>query len=450
MKARAQAVETLLRILREGAYSNLETRRVLSKGRLSVEDRGLYLNIVYGVVQNLYYLDDIIGRFVNRKLSQLDAEVLMILRTAVYQLVFLDKVPDYAVVNEAVEMTGRRARGFINGVLRNMLRNRDTLENFDATRFRNEKDALSVRYSLPLWIVHKYYEAYGARQAEAIIPMLNARPPFTIRVNTLKTDREALIRDLEALGIETAPGRLDEDALHLKQLGIFEGEIQKSELFLQGHFTIQDQAAMMAARALRPMPGEQVLDLCAAPGGKTTHLAQLMDNRGHIVARDVTDSRLALIDETAVRLGVKIIETQKADGTVFVPGDAGRYDAILLDAPCSGLGIVRRKPEIRYGMDKQARRALVTIQAALLDNAAAYLRPGGRLVYSTCTVNGDENERQVRKFLARHPEMACLSDLDNKNTLYTNPLKDGADGFFICALQKAGCGRRSKDLNNRV
>ncbi|MDO4287671.1 MAG: 16S rRNA (cytosine(967)-C(5))-methyltransferase RsmB [Eubacterium sp.] len=436
MKARAQAAKTLSRILDEGAYSNLETRRVLSEGGLAPEDRGLYLNIVYGTIQNLYYLDYLLGKYVKREFAQLDAEVLMTLRAAVYQLRFLDKVPDYAVVNEAVASAPKRARGFVNGVLRSLLRDREALAAFDAGAFANEKEALSVRYSLPVWIVHKYYEAYGQEKAEAIIPKINDKPPFTIRVNTLKISREKLMEALEALGIKAVPGTLDPDALHLEQVGVFEGKIQKSPLFAQGYFTIQDQAAMAAASLLAPKAGERVLDLCAAPGGKTTHLAQLMENCGQIVARDVTDSRLTLIDETAARLGVKIIETQKADGTVFRPEDQQAYDAILLDAPCSGLGIVRRKPEIRYGMDKKARRALCAIQAKLLDNAAAYLKPGGRLVYSTCTINGDENEGQIRKFLDRHPEMVCVSDLKDKDALYTSPLKDNADGFFICALKK--------------
>ena len=436
MKIREQAVETLLRILNEGAYSNLETKKILSQHTYCEEDRRLYLNIVYGTIQNLYYLDHQLSRFVNRKLTQLDASVLMNLRTALYQIIFLDKVPDYAAVNEAVNMTGKKARGFVNGVLRNILRNREKLTEWREEDFKNEKEMLSIRYSLPVWVVHKYYECFGNEKAERIIPMLNEKPPFTVRVNTLKINRESLIREFEALGIEAVPGELDPDALHLKQIGVFEGEVQSSALFKEGCFTIQDQGAMLTARLLDPEPGERILDFCSAPGGKTTHLAQLMDDRGEIIARDIFDSRLELVQKTAERLGIHVIRTENVDGTVLRKEDVETFDRILLDAPCSGLGIVRRKPEIRYGMDKKARKALIQIQSEMLDRAADYLKPGGILVYSTCTVNPDENEHQIRRFLERHPEMVSASDLGDRSVHYTCPLRDGADGFFMCRLEK--------------
>ncbi|WP_195267007.1 16S rRNA (cytosine(967)-C(5))-methyltransferase RsmB [Eubacterium sp. 1001713B170207_170306_E7] len=437
MKIREQAVKTLLRVSCEGAYSNLETKKVLSESHYKEEDRGLYLNIVYGTLQNKLYLDYLLKKHVSKNLNKLDPEVLEILRMTVYQIYFLDKIPSYAAVNEAVEITGKlrpKARGFVNGVLRNVLRGRDADAAFDFSSFSNEKEALSVRYSIPVWIIHKYYETYGARQAEAIIPLLNEKPPFTIRVNTLKLDRHTLAQKLSEQGIDCAEGKLDSDALHLSRLGSFESQVQRDPLFTAGCFMIQDQGAMMAARLLAPQKKDRVLDMCAAPGGKTTHLSQIMDNEGTIIARDIFDSRLKLIEETAERLGIRNIETQKTDGCIFRPEDREAFDRILLDAPCSGLGIIRRKPEIRYTVTREARKELTRIQRQLLDHAVLYLKPGGTLVYCTCTVNRDENEGQIERVLREYPFMKVAPG--EMNGRHTSPLDDGCDGFFMAKLKK--------------
>ncbi|MEG0495039.1 MAG: 16S rRNA (cytosine(967)-C(5))-methyltransferase RsmB, partial [Eubacterium sp.] len=409
--------------------------KVLARNDYKEEDKGLYLNIVYGTLQNRIYLDYLLSRYIEKTFDKLDPEVLEILRTAVYQIYFLDKIPEYAVVNEAVTMIGKmqpRAKGFVNGVLRNILRNKEKDSIFKIDDFDNEKEAFSVRYSIPLWIVYKYYETFGTQKTEDLLPMMNGKPPFTIRVNTLKISSEELNEKLTKKGIEVVPGKLDPDALNLQKIGAFGSQIHKDELFLKGFFMIQDQGAMLAARLLSPKSGDHVLDMCAAPGGKTTHLAQLMENKGSIIARDVFNSRLELIQNTSERMGIDIIHTEEKDGCIFESEEAEKYDKILLDAPCSGLGIIRRKPEIRYGMTKKDRKALTKLQEKLLDNAVLALKPGGSLVYCTCTVNCDENEKQIEKVLKKYSNVT----LDPYGMRYTSPFEDDTDCFFMCKLNK--------------
>ena len=432
--AREQAVRSLVHIEREGAFSNLETREVLSRFDFNKADQGLYLTLVYGTLQNKRWIDSMLSKVVKQPLNQLNETVLMILRTAVYQMIFLDRVPDYAVVDEAVNMAGRlkkQAKGFINGVLRNFLRQKEILTAFDLSEWENEKEGLALRYSIPQRIVFQYCEAFGEEKAMQIIPTLNQDPPFSIRVNTLKTSREDLMAALSGAGFEVTPGKCDPACIHLcKTTGV---NLREEPRYNAGEYTVQDQGAMMLTALLDPQPGDCICDMCAAPGGKTTHLAQLMNNQGEIFARDVHESRVALIDQTAKRLGIDIIRTEVADGTVLDPIDIGYFDRILCDAPCSGTGIIRRKPEIRDRNGRKERRALRQTQAALLNNAAKMLKPGGVLVYSTCTVDAEENEKQIEKLLAAHPELQIVDGTMG----YTDPTLDGSDVFFHCKLIKA-------------
>ena len=440
MNIRKQALETLLKINYEGSYSNLEIKRVLSNHPLKDEDRRLYLNIVYGCLQNQMYLDHIIKQQSSRPVNKLHKEVSEILRIAIYQIYFLDKIPNYAIVNESVNLAAEiqpQAKGFINGVLRNIMRKIEKegtafkFENWD-----NEKEALSIRYSVPLWIVHKYYEIYGVEKAEAIIPMLNEKPPFTIRVNSLKTSRDQLIQELTDFGVDALPGILTLNAIQLTNLGVFENNIENSRLYRDGHFVIQDQAAMLTVERLNPQPGQQVLDMCAAPGGKTTYLSQMMNNEGQIIGRDVFVNRLNLVKQGMQRLGCTNIDLEDQDGCIFLKDDEARYDKILLDAPCTGLGVIRRKPEIKYHSTKEGRKELVKIQANLLENAVRYLKPSGELLYSTCTVNKDENENQIKKILIKYPDLKIVPDKNGDDYTYTSPLMDGSDSFFMCLLKK--------------
>ena len=431
MNPRVEAIKTLKEIDFGGAFSNLSTREVLSKIPFTNEDRGLYLNLVYGCLQNKIYLDYIIGKVATKPLAKLDKLVLESLRVAVYQIYFLDRIPDYAAVDQSVSFVAKenpKAKGFVNGVLRNILRKKDELGCIQA--MDNEKEVLSLKYSVPLWLVHKYFEAYGGEEGTKIIESMNQTPPLTLRVNTLKNTASDLFDHLEKEGFAPKKGKLSKDAILLGETAGFGGELTKSIGYKKGWFTIQDQGAMTMVEALDPKAGEKVLDMCAAPGGKTTHIAQLMDNQGEIVARDIYTSRLNLIEDTAKRLGVTNIITQAVDGCILDPTEVETYDKILLDAPCSGTGIIRRKPEIRYTGDKKTRKAIRQIQKKLLENGVAMLKKGGTLVYSTCAVDSEENEKMIQWICKEHPE------LEMESQGYTNPLIDGSDCFFHCVLKK--------------
>lgn len=267
MNSRRQALETLLKVNYEGAYSNLEIKSVLKNRFLKDEDRRLYLNLVYGCLQNQTYLDYIIKQQSNRPVNKLHKEVSEILRIAIYQIYFLDKIPNYAIVNESVNLANEfqpQAKGFINGVIRNIIRKTEKDgKDFKFENWDNEKEALAIRYSVPLWIVHKYYEIFGVKDAEAIIPMLNEKPPFTIRCNTMKTTVDQLIKSIEKFGVEAVRGKYSSNAIQLANLGIFESNIEEDSLYREGQFLIQDQAAMITVERLDPKPGQRVLDMCA-------------------------------------------------------------------------------------------------------------------------------------------------------------------------------------------
>jgi len=426
MNIREEAIDSLLNITQQGAFSNLEIQTLYKDRSIKEEDKNLYVNLIYGTLQNQTYLDYLMEPY-TRGEHHLHASVRMILRVTLYQLQFLEKVPTYAAVNEAVNITGKfqpKAKRFVNGVLRNFLRN--PARSCEVKDFDNEKAMLSVRYSIPLWIIYKYYETFGKEQAEAIIPLLNERPPLTLRVNTLKISRPQLMEKLIDMDPQESP--LSSDGILLGHG--FKNGIQNNALYKAGYFTIQDQAAILVADMLDAKPGDCVLDLCAAPGGKTTHLAQMMQNQGQIIARDLYPQRVTLIERNAARLGVEIIETQAADGTLFKAEEVEKYDRILLDVPCTGLGIIRRKPEIRYHSTKQERKAIRGIQQKLIENAIAYLKKGGTLVYSTCTVAKEENSGQIDWLLAH---FKTVKKVEEK---ITSPLMAGADGFYICKLIK--------------
>ncbi|MGL4606852.1 MAG: 16S rRNA (cytosine(967)-C(5))-methyltransferase RsmB [Eubacteriaceae bacterium] len=440
MNTRELALKTLMKIDYEGAYSNLETKQTLTKNYLKNDDQRLYLNIVYGCLQNRLFLDYLIIQQSATPIKKINKEVLEILRMSIYQIYFLDKIPDYAIVNEGVKLTIQvlpKAKGFVNGVLRNVMRKIEAQgKSFNFEKWNNEKEALSIRYSVPLWIVYKYYETFGKEKAEKIIPTLNEKPPFTIRCNPLKTTTDELMLALENLGAEPVRGKLSKNAIHLNHVGVFNHRIEESELYKKGYFSMQDQGGMLTVETLNPLPKECILDMCAAPGGKTTYISQLMNNEGEVVGRDIFDQRLKLMENGNKRLGCENVCLEKQDGLISHKKDKERFDKILLDAPCTGLGVLRRKPEIRYMNAKEDRKALVKIQRQLLDTAFEALKQGGELVYSTCTVNQDENEHQIENFLKKYPEMTIIENDMKEKYRVTSPLDDGCDAFFFVHLKK--------------
>ena len=439
MSPRELALKILYDVEKNGAYLNISFQNHTNEAGISERDAALIKELTYGVVKYKLTLDAVIARFSSVKLKKLAPFVLCILRMGVYQLYFMDKIPESAAVNESVKLAGRyagKSRGFVNAVLR-----RTTQEEFLLPE-GTTPEALSVRYSHPLPLVLWLIETFGAERAETLMAENNRAPSVCLRVNTLKTDSDAFIQRLEGEGVTVSKGKLTDCAVLLES-----GGVAKLASYREGLFTIQDQSAQLAALALAPKPGERVYDVCAAPGGKTTHLAEMMENRGEILALDFYGERLKAIEKTAERLGISIIRTREADASLY-PFEA-MADRILIDAPCSGLGVIRRRPDIKYKAELTDFDELCDIQKKILDHCAGYLKPGGTMVYSTCTVNPAENEGQIQEFLKNHRDFSLMA-IDSphilgraKETLAGGmgtfyPEREGGDGFFIAKLRRSG------------
>lgn len=432
---REQAFLSLLAIDREGAFSNLEIKKVLSRSLFSKPDMHLYTALVYGVIQNELYLDHQINKMIKSRTS-LDFKVRELLRMGAYQLLMMDRIPDYAVISEAVDLCGRhcpRAKGFVNGVLRNMARQKKQLKKWSWSDYENSVQALSVRASVPKAILEIFLQVFGTKKGVSILMQMNQPSPLTLRTNGLKTTRENLKHLLEQDGIESEETALSERGLRIKNASV--SELSGTQAYQAGFYTIQDQGAMLIAEALDPKPGDQVLDMCAAPGGKTTYIAEMMQDCGQITARDLYPSRLKLVDNQASLLGITIIHTEVCDGTQLNPKDHERYDRVLLDAPCSGLGIIRRKPEIRYRFNRKEQKTLIQIQQKMLIHAVDALKPGGTLVYSTCTIDPKENNEQIQWLVQNKKNIKI------ETTRQISLLDDQCDGFFIAKMKKIGAAQ---------
>ena len=434
--ARETAVRALLSVDR-GAWSDLTLSASIKKAGLDTRDAAFCTALCTGVLQNRALLDHYILSYSSLRLNKIAPYVLNVLRVGIYQIVFMDRVPHSAAVNTAVTMIRRsqnpRAAGFANAVLRRVSENAESLPKPDA---RDRVSYLSTLYSHPKWLVKYYLKTLG-EDAEAVLAANNGVPPMTARVNRLKGNVIDAIALLEQDGVRTKPHPYLPDALIL--LG--SGSVESLRAFQSGLITIQDAASQLDVLALSPQPGERILDMCAAPGGKTFAMAALMNNRGAITACDIYEHRLGLIRSGAERLGVSIAETALSDGTVFRPEWEGQFDRVLVDAPCSGMGIIRRKAEIRY-KDPAEIAKLPAVQKTIFSNAVRYLKDGGTMVYSTCSVMQAENEDVVRDRLAAHPELKAvefslpggISSHDGMLTLW--PGRHGTDGFFISKLTK--------------
>lgn len=427
MDARTAALNILRRTEEDGAYANLELDRLLSSGELPKKDKNLCTKLVYGTLQNRELLDSVLRGFITRGFNKLRPAVKNALRLGAYQILMLDAIPDYAAIDAAVSQvrkTDRRQAGMANGVLRNIARNHDRILGDIKTA------PARIRASVPEWIADLYTQSYG-EQAEEILGMMNSRPPLTVRVNTLKTERHSLMKELADAGIGSVPASIGENSLILDEGSLPDGGIEALPAFKEGRMIVQDAGAALIGEMLSPEQDTEVFDLCAAPGGKTTHLAAIMKNTGTIHAGDIHANRLALIRENAERLGCTDIDPVQMDASLKPDeSETGACDSILLDAPCSGLGIIRRKPDIRYRVSPADLPGLEKLQAGMLDAADDRLKSGGRLVYSTCTVNPEENEKQIRRFLEKHDDYRLVRERR------TSPLED-ADCFYMCELKKA-------------
>ena len=433
--------ETALRVLvncrTRGAWADAALQAQISRDGLSRPDAALCSRIVYGVLQNQLLLDFYLGVYCSQKPDHLQPPLLEILRIGAYQILFLDKVPDSAAVNTSVELAKKarrgQAAGLVNAVLRKISQNKDHLPPIPD---RDEISYLSIRYSHPRWLVKRVLGLLGRAETEELLAVNNSPAPITAQVNTLRCTPEQVTADLAAAGVraeETLPG-----CLTLSGTGDLEG----LESFRAGEFYIQDPAARLAVTAAGLNPGNKVLDVCAAPGGKSFAAAMDMGDRGSILSCDLHENKLKRIREGAARLGITCLETAAADGRNFRPEWEAAFDAVLVDAPCSGLGIIRKKPDVRY-KKLDSLFAMPVIQRAILDNAARYVRPGGTLLYSTCTILPEENQEITDGFLAEHPDFSMMPFVlplesvgacDGHLTLW--PHRHGTDGFYICRMTR--------------
>ena len=443
-KAREVALKTLYRINNEGAYSNIALDEEISKNaqKLNAKDIGLISEIVYGVITWKLTIDEIIKKYSKIRLKKISPWILDILRLSIYQIVFLDKIPKSAAVNEGVNLAKRyghrSSSGFANAILRKV----EKQDYEDFKNIKDEKERLSKQYSMPLWIIEELMgEGLELEKIEEICISSNIRPKVSIRINTLKTNKEELKQILENENIKATDGIL-KDFLVLDKAK----NIEKLESFKNGLFTVQDEAAGLTSLILDPKKGESILDACSSPGGKTTYIAQLVENEGQIIAFDIHEHRTRLVEQNAKRLGVNIIETKVQDASKFEEKYVNKFDKILLDVPCLGMGVLKRKPDIKWQKKKEDVKEISEIQYKILENCTKYLKPKGELVYSTCSILKEENENLIKRFLQKNKEFK-LEKIENieeeffkkylKNEQFLQVYQNKkTDGFFICKLLK--------------
>ena len=436
MTARETALRALITFRREGAWPDLFLKKACAG--LSQEDAALASVLTYGVLQNRAYLDFLIGSFSRRPTEKLTPQLLDALRLGAYQLVFLNRIPARAAVSETVELVKQQgnpaAAGYANGVLRALERRLPSLPKVPEEPVL---ERLAITYSHPRWFVGKMLKRLGEEACEALLQADNAAFPVTARVNTLKTTRLALQVRLAELGISSNPHAFLPNALCFDTIK----SVLRSDLLDQGLLYIQDTASQLCVEALAPRPGETILDLCAAPGGKSLLAGQMMEDRGQILAMDLYPHKAKLIAKNAETYGISILQAAAADAAVPREALLGRADGVICDVPCSGMGVIRKKPDVRY-KDGDSIKSLPPLQLAILKNAAAALKPGGRLVYSTCTLLKEENEAVVGRFLAETPvvslEPFSLPGLGEipEGMLTLWPHIHHTDGFFMARIRK--------------
>ena len=436
------AYQVLYRVLCEDAYSAIAINNAVKENRLSGIDVSFLSALVYGVLERKLTLEYIIRQYSAIRIKKIEKKTLIVLCLGVYQLIYMDKVPDSAAVNESVKLCKHlklyHSSGFVNAVLRNMVRAEK------AYRLPDEKDTvkyLSVMYSCPEEMVSEFLETYGSENTKTILKGFVGRPPVTVRVNTLKTDQESLKKALEEQGITVEDVNYLKNAFKLSHTG----SLEKIPQFKEGLFFVEDAASQLCAESLGAQPGEKIADVCAAPGGKSFYSAIRMENRGEVFSYDIHEHKLKLIGNSAKRLGISIIRTGLRDAAVGEP--LPKCDRILCDVPCSGWGILRRKPEIRYKTDTNI-DILPKLQYSILCMSAESLPQDGVLVYSTCTLRRSENHDIINRFLAEHPGFvgetpdlpegidSVVSEDDHCLTLL--PGVYDTDGFFIAKLRRVG------------
>ena len=437
--SRKTAFKALYNVLYNNAYSNIEINRAIKASQLDRRDAALASAIFYGVLERRLTLDKIIRQYSSIPIRKIEDKVLILLETAIYQLLYLDKIPDSAAVNEAVKLCKSlrltKSSGFINGVLRSFLRADKAYKTPDIKQ--NREEYLSFTYSCPTDIIKILDDSYGEEYTEEILKSLFGRPPVTAAVNTLKTTAHELFDSLSRQGVRAQPSELAKNSLELFDTG----SIEELEAFKQGLFYIQDEASQLAIELLNPQSCDTVVDVCSAPGGKSFKSAVLMNNKGKIFSYDLHPHKVELISKTAKRLGIDIISADVRDA--LSGKDAPLADKVICDVPCSGLGVMRRKPEIRY-KNTDDFSDLPALQYKILIKSSQLVKKDGVLLYSTCTLNKAENNAVADKFLAENKSFKPLALKlpdgvkriipENDNCLTLLPSEYNTDGFFVSAF----------------
>lgn len=434
---RQLALDILMEIYEKQGYSNLSLTKMLPQGRGKQRQKNSFVTaLVYGVVERDITLEYAISQYSKKSFQKLDLEIQLILKMGFYQLLYMSGVPENAAVDESVKLCYYvkkvSAKAFVNGVLRNFLRDGKKF----VIRESDDLKGLSIAYSCPLWLVEKWVKEYSYEHTKKLLQASLGRPPLCVRVNTLKSSAKKLVGELREKQIDVKESDYLEDCLLISNTG----NLERISQFREGDFYVQDTASQLCVKLLNPQPGERIFDICAAPGSKSFTMAQLMENKGEILAFDLYDHKLKLIEEGAEKLGITNITVQKGDGRVYCDR-LGTADRVLCDVPCSGLGIIRRKPEIKYKLQEEI-AGLPETQYEILKNASRYVKQGGRLVYSTCALNKEENQQVAKRFLAENPDFlpeSISEEWKDKGILEENmltllPEYMDSDGFFIAVF----------------
>lgn len=432
MSPRRLAFDVLKKMSAGGQYSNIAIDKALASAELSEADRGLFTVIVMGVLERKITLDYVIDRLAADS-NKIENDVRILLRMGLYQLMFLDRVPEYAAINETVGLAPRRVRGFVNAMLRAYLRKKGSIGYPD--KDKNAAEYISVKYSFPIELTERFISIFGEDRTCNIFDFYNQTPPMTLRVNTLKISRKDYAAELDRAGIKY---ELTENSPNgIKVYGASFSRLPKSD---EGYFFVQDEASQICVEALGARSGNFVIDCCSCPGSKSFGAAISMENTGKILSCDLHESKLSLIESGAKRLGIDIITTRATDARKYDETLCMSADALLCDAPCSGFGVMAKKPEIRY-KDLTESDKLPKIQSDILENVCKYLKVGGALVYSTCTVFPEENTAVVKSFLNAHPEFVAedfsVGNLSSEcGMLSLFPDIHKTDGFFIAKMRR--------------
>ncbi len=436
-------LEVLLEITEHGMYSHIVLRDVLNKYQyLEKKERSFITRVTEGTLEHMMEIDYILDQFSKVKVKKMKPVIRNIMRSAVYQMKYMDSVPVSAACNEAVKLAVRKGfgslRGFVNGVLRNVARNLDQIE-YPTEPLKR----LSIQYSMPEWILNLWLKAYDSDIVEQMLQAFQRETPLTIRCNLRMVTPKQLKEHLEAEGVTVQVHPYLEYAFHISEFDYL-GDL---ESFQNGEFSVQDISSMLVSELAAPKEGDYVIDVCAAPGGKSLHMAEKLNGSGHVEARDLTEYKVSLIQENIERTGLSNVEAVQQDALIFDEASVGKADIVLADLPCSGLGVLAKKTDLKYKATKEGADSLAKLQREMLKNVQAYVKDEGKLVYSTCTINPAENMDNVHWFLNQYPEFELIDihgllceelqkDVKENGCIQLLPGVHQSDGFFLACMKK--------------